>query len=832
MITKKPLFWWAMHRYRGLQILLFLLILVTIFFRVFPLEMQKRIVNSAIAFKKTDILLIYCGLYLGAVILAGVLKYLINVLQGYIGQRLLLEIRTQLYDHILKLPLSFYRRTPPGMVIASLTSELSVVGDVMGGAIAVPVINFLTLAAFAAYLAWLNPFMALLSFAFYPAEILIVPLLQRKFNRLNQHRIGVIRKMSNVVGEAVSGMHEIHGHASYKIEREKLAQPARDTFGVRIRMNSVKFLIKFVNNFFQGLGPFILFLIGGWLAIEGRFDLGALVAFLSAYEKLYDPWKELMDYYQDLQDARVRYRQIMGYFDEKPEFEVFPEEEARLPVALEGGIDVRDLSYAADGQIRILEQISFAVEAGGQMAVVGPSGSGKSTVAMVLGQLYAYHEGRVLYDGVDLKTLSKLDVSHNIGYVPQEPFIFDGTILDNVLYAWKSLSDGASAGGREQPPREEINRIVEDVGLHDDILGIGLNTVLQPEAHSELAGELVRLRGIFYDRWGKSFSDRIDFFDAASFQSQAAVWENIVFGYAGQEAYQPDRLPANLFFREFLEDSRLLAPLLRFGEQIARQTVLLLKELQGDAFFFESSPISMEEFGTYSSIIEALDRHGRAARPAGASEALLRLALRFVPALHKMVALPAGLEKRILDARTGFQERASAEVPGAFTFYRPSEYLYSQNIMGNVLFGHVKTGRPKSAGLAREKVVQLLAEEGLTGQVLEIGLGFQVGSKGDRLSGGQKQKIAIARTLLKKPRIMILDEATSSLDNTSQVRIQELLRSALKGKCTLISVVHRLETVRDFDRIAVMKAGRIVEMGRYEELMTRKGLFYELATGA
>jgi putative ABC transport system ATP-binding protein len=107
-----------------------------------------------------------------------------------------------------------------------------------------------------------------------------------------------------------------------------------------------------------------------------------------------------------------------------------------------------------------------------------------------------------------------------------------------------------------------------------------------------------------------------------------------------------------------------------------------------------------------------------------------------------------------------------------------------------------------------------------------------VGSKGDRLSGGQKQKIGIARALLKDPNILILDEATASLDNASQARIQHLLNSELKGKNTLIAVMHRLEMIRDFDVIAVMKAGRIIEMGKYEELMERKGLFYELAAGS
>ncbi len=296
MIHKKPLWYWALTRCRGLQAVLLVLIVLTIFFRVFPLEMQKRIVNDAIRFRKIDTLYLYCALYLGAVIFAGVFKYAINVIQGYIGQKILYELRTGLYRHIVRLPIPFYRRTPPGMVISSVTGELASVGDFLGGAIAVPAVNILTLLTFGIYLFTLNPLLAVLSVAIYPFEILLIPILQKKFNRLNSERVTTTRKLSNVVGEAISGIQEIHANAGYPLESRKVERLAKALLDVRHRMNLYRYGIKFTNNFFQSLGPFLLFLIGGYLSITGRFSLGALVAFLSAYEKLYDPWKELMEF--------------------------------------------------------------------------------------------------------------------------------------------------------------------------------------------------------------------------------------------------------------------------------------------------------------------------------------------------------------------------------------------------------------------------------------------------------------------------------------------------------------------------------------------------------
>ena len=108
---------------------------------------------------------------------------------------------------------------------------------------------------------------------------------------------------------------------------------------------------------------------------------------------------------------------------------------------------------------------------------------------------------------------------------------------------------------------------------------------------------------------------------------------------------------------------------------------------------------------------------------------------------------------------------------------------------------------------------------------------FQVGTRGERLSGGQRQKVAIARTFLKSPKILIMDEATSGLDNKSQARIQNQLDTRWKGKSTVIAVVHRLDITKNFDKIAVLKAGKIVEVGTYDELISRKGVLYDLATG-
>ena len=145
LVIKRSLFWWVFTGDLRLQVLLIAVILVTVFVRVVPLEMQKRIIKETIKMHQVKLLFVYCGVYLLAVVAAGGLKYLINVLQTTIGQQATMEMRRDLYDHILRLPLSFFKKTQPGMVVAALTNEVASAGDFIGQAIAVPITNILTL---------------------------------------------------------------------------------------------------------------------------------------------------------------------------------------------------------------------------------------------------------------------------------------------------------------------------------------------------------------------------------------------------------------------------------------------------------------------------------------------------------------------------------------------------------------------------------------------------------------------------------------------------------------------------------------------------------------
>jgi ABC-type multidrug transport system fused ATPase/permease subunit len=829
-IVRKPLTSWIISQNRWLQFLLVITAIIAVFANVLPLEMQKRIVNDAINLHKFNLLVRYCGIYLAAVITASALKYLINILQNIIGQRTIAEMRKALYGHILTIPLQFYRRTQPGLVVAALTTELATAGDFIGMAIAIPVTNLLMLFAFGGYLFWLNPFLAAVTLSIYPAVLLLVPVLQKRVNLYNRKRVDAGRKMSSKIGESIAGMHEIQANGAFAIENKKFENLVHKLRKIRIIWNCYRFAVKAVNSVFTNLSRFLVFALGGYLAIEGSLELGALVAFLSAQEKLYAPWKELIQFYQAYQTANVTYSRTMEYFDVSPEHKLTPDD-PRKPYELKGNIEVDDLSYVTDEGVQLLSEINFNLKHGEHMALVGLSGSGKSTLAQCIVQLVKYTGGNIFIDQKELSNLSREDIAHSIGFVSQTPFIFEGSIEENLLYAFMAANDRSTAKeSLSIPSLDDRILMLQQTGFFTDVLRFGLNTVLRKNSQERTIRQILEVRKIFRRDFGADLADLIEFYDPSTYLYYSSVAENIVFGDPQHEAFHFRNLPRNEIFIEFLTEAKLMQPLLNAGIALIEEAIKLSDRGAFDKEMLELGLIHPEEIDDYKRLSYNVKRKGIQKVSGKECRKILGSILGFIPRKHPFFQLPEKLENRILEGRKLFREKIAYASPDAISFCRRSEYMHVQSILTNILFGKLKEETSAAWEKINTCIHRLLIQEDFLEKIIEMGMQHAVGTKGENLSGGQRQKLAIARILLKKPPVLIMDEATSGLDNDSQARIQDLLETHWKGKSTLIAVVHRLDIIKNYDRIAVMKSGKIVERGTYKTLMDRQGIFYELAT--
>jgi ABC-type multidrug transport system fused ATPase/permease subunit len=697
-VVKRSLYSWVFAGNVKLQLLLLVIIIVMVAARVLPLEMQKRIVNEAINLRNIDLLFLYSGIYLAAVVFFSALKYLISIIQTLITQRTTARMRKSLYHHILTLPLSFFRNTQPGMVVNSLAAELTVPGNFAGMAVAAPVSNLLTLLAFAGYLFWLNPLLAAVSLSIYPIVVFLVPLLQRGANRANKKRVDAARKFSARIAEAISGIHEIQGNGAYRIENRKYDALVNKLLKIRIIWSLYRFGVKSANGFFTSLGPFLVFILGGWLTIKGQLELGALVAFLSAQERLFDPWKELIEFYQVYQDGKVTYNRTMEYYDFEPEYTLEPKD--REPLELDGSIQVKDMSFVTESGIRLLDGINMSLQSGEHLALVGFSGSGKSTLALCIGQLYKYTAGHVFIGDQEVSNLTKKDMVNNIGFVAQSPFIFDGTIQENLLYSCQAKINGDGQKQEGLPSLDDIIAMLHQTGIFVDILRFGLNTILAHDQNQKLVDVVIRVRENFQRDFGDELADYVEFFDEEKYLFYSSVAENLIFGTPNKETFSDSHLSKNEYFLEYLNQADLTRPLLSIGAELARQTVDILGKLPPDAVFFEQSPIGPDELDEFKVLVERLKRKKLHELSDADRKKLLEPALRFIPGVHKMVALPAILQNLILEGRALFREKISKEQPQAITFYQISKFIHSQTILNNIFFGKTKTANPQ----AQEKI--------------------------------------------------------------------------------------------------------------------------------
>ena len=828
-VTRKSLFSWAFKGNLKIQFLLLLLIVGIVFARVIPLEMQKRIINEAIVLGKFNSLLLYCAIYLLAVTATGGIKLAINYLQARIGEQAILSMRKELYDHIITLPLHFFRNTQPGMVVSSLMTELNTAGTFAGMALAVPLSNILTLLAFAGYLLWLNPKLALATLGIYPVAVFLIPYLQKKTNRLNKQRVDQSRLVASQIAESITGVTEINVHGAFAQEEKKFNGLVKGLQAIRIKWSLLRFSIKTVNNYFVSLGPFVVFLFGGYLVMNGQLELGSMVAFLSAQEKLYDPWKELIEYYQVYQDAKVRYHRVMQYFDlpagYSPTISMHPVDK------LAGHLQVSNLWYTTTNGVTLLKNVSFSLQAGEHMALVGFSGSGKSTLVHCIAKMFDYSSGSILLDGHEVKEMSKKDIIRHVGYISQHPFIFSGTIRENLLYAHRAAGSIESSGEEYLPPSlDQLILALQQAGLFVDVIRFGLDSFLDPEEKGMIA-KVIRMRKQFREDAEQSLGKHIEFYRKDHYLHRASVIENIIFSTPATDSFSFSSFAADAQFRMFLDKMGLTGSLLFLGIDLVRQCLDILSKAEGIDQSTDKILIPADQLDTCQIILNHLGEKTPDNLSAKEQHFLLELALRYIPGIHKRGPLQPELEELILFCRKEWPQWSEKAFPGKFNPFQEASYIPEQSILNNILFGRIKTEQSVVQEKISQGIIRLLIVEDCLESIAEAGMDYHLGSMGNRLSGGQKQKLAIARVLLKEPKIILMDESTSALDNKSQARIQGLLEQNWRGRRTVIAVVHRLDSIEGFSKIGVMKAGKLVELGTYQDLIEQKGLLYELIHG-
>ena len=402
-----------------------------------------------------------------------------------------------------------------------------------------------------------------------------------------------------------------------------------------------------------------------------------------------------------------------------------------------------------------------------------------------------------------------------------------GNSLDDPRADWVDLREvgGTDAGGL----LARLCELLERVDLETDVYHLGLRGAVDPKRRPDIAESLLAARRSLRERLAAAdLSHLVEPFDRAAYNANATLAENLVFGTPIGNAFDLDRLAEHPYVLAVLDTMGLTNTLIDTGRKIAETMVELFADLPPDNPFFEQfSFISADDLPEFQAVLSRVGREPAVAMKPEDRLRLLSLPFKLINARHRLGLIDEDLQKKIVEARGVFASGLPEDLKRGIEFFDPERYNTAASLQDNVLFGKLAYGQAQAASRVGQVVTEVLDRLGLRPVVLEVGLDFPVGIGGSRLTQAQRQKLAVARALLRRPDLLILNQAISALDGSSQGRLLPAVIEEMDGRA-LVWVLSRVQWAKNFDRVIVVKGGRIVEQGTFAELDRPGSAFAEL----
>ena len=848
------------------QIILLILTAISFPFLYLSLDLPKTIINKAIGGKdvpeeifgmtvdQIDYLLILSGAFLALVFVNGGFKFYVNVFRGQLGERMLRRLRYSLLARVLRFPLPQFKKVSQGEVIQMVNSEVEPLGGFVGDSIALPAFQGGTLLTILIFMFIQDWMLGLAAIALYPIQGYIIPKLQWHVNQLGKKRVRNVRVLAEKIGEAVSGIEEVHANDGARRILARFTERLGVIYDIRYEIFRRKFFIKFLNNFIAQLTPFFFYSIGGYLVIKGDLTFGALVAILAAYKDLSAPWKELLTYYQRLADSRIKYDQVIEQFDPQG---IWPENyqmaEIEADFSLAGNVSAGNLSILDEESQPIVEKLSFDISKSEHIALTGPSSGGKDLATILMARLLAPDSGQIVVAGKQIADLPEAATGRYMGYIGPNAFVFNATLKENILLgamhrpistegelnedlknaqlSGNSLDDlgaewldyNAIGVDSDEGLQKRLIELLQVVDLDGDVYSMGLRSTVDGFDDDQLLEQILTARKKFRERLDKSdISNFVESFDKEVFNSNASVAENLLFGTPKGDSFNSENIGTNAYVVEILERVDLKDEFIRIGRDVASTMVELFADLPSDhEYFSQYSFISSEDLPEFQTLLARSERLGLENMSTEDSNQFLSLPFKLIPARHRLDLITNDIQKRILEARKLFAEEIGDELRDEIEFFEAGHYNRSSSIQDNILFGKIALDKANAIEEVNHLVTEIIDQENLRPMIINAGLNSQAGLAGSRLSQGQRQKLSIARALLRRPDHLILNEATSSLDSGSQTIVMSNLLSEMKGR-NITWALQRASLAENFDRVLVLSGGQVVEDGSFQDLVKKE----------
>lgn len=364
--------------------------------------------------------------------LRGIFFFGQTYLMSYIGQRVIIDIREAVYRQLQRLSLGYFDKRQTGAIMSSVTNDVSALQAALVESMVELVTEAMILIGSLGAMFFLHWKLSLLTLITMPLVLQAINTFGKKLRQAGRVLQARTADITAILQETISGIRVIKSFAREDYETNRFKQENFFNFRAQMKTSQLLATLTPVIEFLSAIGVTVIIWYGGLEVINGNLTSGALIAFLIYVVNLANPVKRLSRVYGNIQRSLAAAERVFEILDTEPDIKDMPGA-IDLP-AVEGHVALQQVSFAYSSGQYALREVSLEVKPGQTVAIVGPSGAGKTTIANLLPRFYEVTEGSILVDGKDIRTVTMQSLRQQIGIVPQETVLFNGTVYDNILY--------------------------------------------------------------------------------------------------------------------------------------------------------------------------------------------------------------------------------------------------------------------------------------------------------------------------------------------------------------------------------------------------------------
>ncbi|MBP5363606.1 MAG: ABC transporter ATP-binding protein [Ruminococcus sp.] len=450
-----------------------------------PSVLTGKIIDDGLIARNMRALVFYILLSFGVTFLANLIGILESYLNTWIAQHITFDMRNTMYAHLQKMSMRFFTTNNQGDIITRMTSDISGVQQIITNTLTSIISNAITLTVALVLMFSANWKLALIGVAVVPLFVIPTRSAGKRRWSITKDSQACSDEINGILNEtlSVSGQLLVKQFGMEEREYNHYENVNRKMIGLNIKESMAGRWFRMALGTFTNIGPMLIYLFGGIIMM--RFDktitVGQISVLVALLGKMYMPVNQLLNIQVDWIRSMAMFTRIFDYYDMKPEIENAPD--AIRPASADGEVEFRNVRFYYDPEREILHDISFTLNKGKCIAIVGPSGSGKSTLINLIPRFYDVIDGSVFFDGKDVRSLDLGFLRENIGIVSQETYLFNGTIRENLLYAKPDATE------------EELIEACKNANIYDFIekQETGLDTVVGNRGLKLSGGEKQRI---------------------------------------------------------------------------------------------------------------------------------------------------------------------------------------------------------------------------------------------------------------------------------------------------------------------------------------------------